>query len=139
MQGMCKVVAENVFGVSFGTAGECADGDEPADFKKEHPWLTSPPAHTRTAGRAIPGYSGYIPRKAPEGVCGATFKAANDRATDGFDPVTEARSETTRLQDCPSKDRIPVVGSLRGPPGRPTRQITGAGKKPDSNGRPAWR
>jgi hypothetical protein len=131
-----KVVADNVFGVSFKTAGECADGDEDTDLKREHPWLTSPNANARSAGKSIPGYAGYIPRKGPDGVLGATFKAANDRASEGFDPVTEAPTEATRLQDCPSKDRIAGAGSRS--PGRPTRLTTGGGKKSESK-RAAWR
>mmetsp|Transcript_81031 Transcript_81031/g.127619 ORF Transcript_81031/g.127619 Transcript_81031/m.127619 type:complete len:467 (-) Transcript_81031:8-1408(-) len=134
-----KVAAENVFGVSFKIAGACADGEGTDDVKYEHPWLGSPNVHARSHGRSIPGYSGYIPKKGPDGVLGATFKSANERAADGFDPVLEAKSEATRLQE----ERFQVEGSLRSPTSRPTRQTTG--KKPEANGevvqarRPAWR
>jgi hypothetical protein len=46
----------------------------------------------------MPGYTGYIPRKGPQSVVGASFSKVIDRAATGIDPVAQATTETTLLQ-----------------------------------------
>lgn len=50
-----------------------------------------------STGRAhIPGYTGYIPRKGPDNIIGASFAKVNERAALGVDPVGGAETEIMR-------------------------------------------
>lgn len=98
-----KVGPRNVFGVRCRVANEIAASETaPVDTAAQESarscsTLNSPGASE--CDRTIPGYAGYIPKKGPSNIMGATYRAANERAARGIDPVKEAATETTRLQD----------------------------------------
>lgn len=100
-----KVGPRNILGLTFKAANESANAaDAPSEAPPETD-RTGSCATTRTMpeGRVgIPGYAGYIPRKGPTNVFGATYRAGADRAAKGLDPVKEAMTETRRLEESAS-------------------------------------
>jgi len=93
-----KVAARNVYGMRYRAATEnAARLDEAADDRQSVRSGSTCEVPERHVG--IPGYAGYIPKKGPANVLGATFRAANERAARGADPVNEAVTETARLQE----------------------------------------
>jgi len=78
-------------------------GGEPVDDSRQTPTrgrnrLSKTARDGSPSPSPIPGYAGYIPRKGPCNVLGATFAAANERAAAGADPVAAALTETSLLQ-----------------------------------------
>lgn len=90
-----KVGPRNVFGLRYKAANDrAANGDAPAAVPDESARSSS----TIECRQGIPGYSGYIPKKGPANIMGATYRTAAERAARGCDPVNEATTEAARLQ-----------------------------------------
>jgi len=94
-----KVGPRNILGLTFKAAAD-AVAERSADAPPDTDRTGSTTTRTLPEGRVgIPGYAGYIPKKGPTNVIGATYRAGADRAARGLDPVNEAVTENRRLEE----------------------------------------
>lgn len=97
-----KVGPRNVFGLRYKAANEEANmtgeanGTVGESARSNGSTISRSMSETRFG---VPGYTGYIPKKGPGNILGATHRAGVERALRGSDPVKEALTETSRLQE----------------------------------------
>lgn len=117
-----KVGPRNILGLTFGAANASANAAEAPSKAVPDTDRTGSSATTRTKPEhrvGIPGYAGYIPKKAPRNVIGSTYQAGVERAGRGSETVKEAVTETGRLQEGVSlwETRTPagtIIGNTNG-------------------------
>jgi len=105
---------ENIFGATFRAANDQAA--EGPDASPTSPHRILPQNDRLSPSDTIPGYGGYIAKKGPGNVFGATFRASNERAAGtSADPVASSRTESHRFMQEPLHATTRSVSPYRTP------------------------